>query len=948
MKRLIRLLLACLILTFTESALQAHSYSLNHIGESKGLKGISIFKFHKDRTGLMWMGTNIGICSFDGRNVTNYEIDCMPPQSIVTDVAESPEGHIIFCCANGLYKVDKKTGSCVRIHPDIQDPTCLCRIGDELFIGSGHGLWSCKKDGTSELILLEKNNISKSNIVNHIVYDGDGKIWISTNSNICSLDMNSRKITKYSLPPEIRADHLQQIVRLGHKLYIGTMNYGIISFDTKTKEYAKYDAGIRCNVISDITTDGEKLLYVATDGHGAFIVDTQQDRIIRRFGLDTPDFPLSSNSIYTFWKDSQSGIYWFGFFEDGFCYNFHTEPTFHIYMFKDIDTKGMHVRSFAIHKDEKLIGTRNGLYFISERRNLTRYYPPETTGSGIITDVIRFGGKYVVSTYGNGLYILDPQTLEISNARFTEELRHGRCGRLLLSPEEDYLFALSDLGIYTFDKEFQLVDAFTNKNSELPDSYFTDMIFDQEQKGWIASLERLSIYDPTNHTIQSHGFAEDFFNEKGELGFSLCRNGDILAYSRDNVYRTKSDLSSFSTIDLYQRFGLKQLFFFIETADHHFWVGTDKGLFLFDKDFKHFRHLNESDNLPSLRFNKQEYQWTGHDTLWMANQRGLVYITKKEYQKIPDKTFEHVMLNDLRLGQDDADLQDTEDVNRTKTIRLTWNPLEFPDIGDGNFFRFKLMQLDYKPLSGRFYEWAFDRSGFIPAYEDEPVEIKKVSLGTHTLKVRVAGYPKTEEAYTVTCRLSLLFYAECVILLFFISSAVYLLWVRNKQHRLKELLRQKHELELHIIQEKTAKRVQTEEQDRQKTEKAQSMYQKVKLSDEEYALLYKKVKTYMEEKRPYINSELRLSDLAQAIGHPTAHLSQMFNAYTKQNFFDFVNRYRIEKFKRDIKDPAYGKFTITAICEQCGFKRSTFFSVFKRFENCTPTEYMEQHDIRRK
>lgn len=939
----------CLTCVFiTAFALRAYPYTVNHISETKGLKGISIFKFYKDQNGLMWIGTNIGICSFNGRTVTNYDIDCMPPQSIVKDVIESPEGDILFCCANGLYQVDKKTKTCLHIQPEIQSPTSICKIGDMIFIGSEHGLWFYKKGKAAEVILIEKNNISKSNIINDLAYDGDKGIWISTNSNISYLNTENKQITKYNIPNEVKADHLQTIALVNGKLYIGTLNYGIVCFDTKTKEYTNYDVGIRSNVISDLSTDGKKLLYVATDGNGAFIVDVQENKITRHFNLNSREYPLCNNSTYTFWKDDRLGIYWFGFFEDGFCYNFHTDPSFKVYKFKDVDTRGMSVRSFVIHDNNMLLGTRNGLYFISPGQDFTRYFPPEETGSGIITDMTFFAGMYVFATYGNGLYTLDPRTLKLSNMQFAEALRHGRCGRLVTSPGDKYLLALSDLGIHVFDQEFRLVRTYTSHNSELPDSYFIDMIFDNEHKGWISSLERLSIYDPTNRTIQSHGFDKNFFNEKGELGFSLCKNGEILVFSRDNVYRPKSDLSGYSTIDLYQRFGLKQMYSIVETDDNHFWVTTDKGLFLFDKDFKNFRQMNECDDLPSLRFNKQAYQWTEDGTLWFGNNRGLVYITQEEYRRIAKKTFEPVIMHELKQGNTDIDLQDTEDINKDKHISLAWNPIGFSGFGHGNFFSFKLLQLDYKPLSGRFYEWKFDDSEFKPANEDETIKIDHVSLGTHILKVRVAGYANTEAAYTVKCNLSLYFYIECLAYLSLIAITIYLFRLRKKQRRLKELYRKKHQLDLIIMREKTAKRVQTEEQDRQKTEKAQSMYQKVRLSNEEYALLYKRVKAYMEENHPYINSELRLSDLAQAINAPTAYLSQMFNAYTKQNFFDFVNRYRIEKFKRDIKDTAYNKYTITAICELCGFKRSTFFSVFKRFENCTPTEYMERNNIRRK
>ena len=74
----------------------------------------------------------------------------------------------------------------------------------------------------------------------------------------------------------------------------------------------------------------------------------------------------------------------------------------------------------------------------------------------------------------------------------------------------------------------------------------------------------------------------------------------------------------------------------------------------------------------------------------------------------------------------------------------------------------------------------------------------------------------------------------------------------------------------------------------------------------------------------------------------------MFNHYLHQNFFDFINAYRVEEFKRKAVSEKYSQYTIAAISETCGFKRSTFFATFKKFEQCTPTDWLNQHRTSKK
>jgi AraC-like DNA-binding protein len=97
---------------------------------------------------------------------------------------------------------------------------------------------------------------------------------------------------------------------------------------------------------------------------------------------------------------------------------------------------------------------------------------------------------------------------------------------------------------------------------------------------------------------------------------------------------------------------------------------------------------------------------------------------------------------------------------------------------------------------------------------------------------------------------------------------------------------------------------------------------------------------YMEAYTPHRNSELSLTMLAGQIGMSRNQLSEVINNNIGCNFYDFVNKFRIEDVKQLMADPKYKDFTILAIAYEAGFpSKSTFNSVFKKFTGLTPSEY---------
>lgn len=104
--------------------------------------------------------------------------------------------------------------------------------------------------------------------------------------------------------------------------------------------------------------------------------------------------------------------------------------------------------------------------------------------------------------------------------------------------------------------------------------------------------------------------------------------------------------------------------------------------------------------------------------------------------------------------------------------------------------------------------------------------------------------------------------------------------------------------------------------------------------------LLNKLRSFMENKKPYHEPELTLTSLAAQVEIGRNQLSELINIGTGGNFYDFVNKYRVEEVKQLMENPKFKDYTLLAIAFEAGFpSKSTFNSIFKKFTGFTPSEY---------
>ena len=128
--------------------------------------------------------------------------------------------------------------------------------------------------------------------------------------------------------------------------------------------------------------------------------------------------------------------------------------------------------------------------------------------------------------------------------------------------------------------------------------------------------------------------------------------------------------------------------------------------------------------------------------------------------------------------------------------------------------------------------------------------------------------------------------------------------------------------------------------------KATFKYEKSGLHETMASEIYSNLKDLMEVNSFYKNEELSLVELSKRLKVHPNHLSQVINEKEGTNFYNYINKLRINEFIRIASLPENKKYTKIALAYDCGFStKSTFNKHFKLHTGKTPTEFFNSSRI---
>jgi len=96
----------------------------------------------------------------------------------------------------------------------------------------------------------------------------------------------------------------------------------------------------------------------------------------------------------------------------------------------------------------------------------------------------------------------------------------------------------------------------------------------------------------------------------------------------------------------------------------------------------------------------------------------------------------------------------------------------------------------------------------------------------------------------------------------------------------------------------------------------------------------KRARQYMEEKYSY---PITVEDVAAYTGISRSHLFRLFRSVEKMSPKEYLLDYRIRQACQLLKQT---DLSVQSIAHSVGFEDNLYFSkVFKKYKNCTPSEY---------
>lgn len=103
-------------------------------------------------------------------------------------------------------------------------------------------------------------------------------------------------------------------------------------------------------------------------------------------------------------------------------------------------------------------------------------------------------------------------------------------------------------------------------------------------------------------------------------------------------------------------------------------------------------------------------------------------------------------------------------------------------------------------------------------------------------------------------------------------------------------------------------------------------------SEESCPLAISNLENYMNEKKPYLNPRLKITDMTAGLNTNRTSLSLLINRTYGMNFNRFINRYRLKELERLKANPAYSQYDEMELIALAGFSDYRGYKRFKKRE----------------
>ena len=670
-----------------------------------------------DSNNHMWIGTyGGGLKRYDGLNIETYSHDPFSKSSIsnstIYDLVFNQNQGLWIATQNGVNLLNPKTKTFSLFNPTSETISVhtLCEINNDVLVVGTHqkGIYffntitkTFDKIGIPELI--DENGL----LINDIVVDQLGRIWVGTNYGIFTVDKNVMMLSRVSFKgsenknPNNTEALSFEIDHIGN-IWIGTVDDGLFkilpggvnNFDVEHYEISK-------KRIFSIKEYDNKYMLLGSENDGLFFVSFDGEVLKRYLKEKGNEFGVQSNSIWSILCDNKNRI-WLGSYDQGLV---KFDPNHFKFQFLQ-NNSGGNIRPFplsisSIVKDNKdriwFSSVDNGVYVYDTLNGEYIHLndPENKIAKGFnsldITSLFIDSQQNIwIASWYNGLYLLVNGTKNFININ-TDSIPNKLMSNRVVSFSEDsskVIWIGTFLGgLHSYDIRTGELIHYNNEqfiDLELDKGNIRKIIVDAFDNVWLGTRKGLFKYNPKTKVVTS-------MNEKIEsviknfgsnfIVFSIYEDTNNIIWIGTDGYGLLSYSPNEDKITWHgegKEIRNMSINSVTQTYDGSFWLGTDNGLIRYNSDTDEYRVFDRSDGLLNNNVNRNSF-FNEQNTLYFGTISGINFFNPIEIPKnesLPKLTFQKLKISNNEISvSDNSPLKKT--LNQLDTLVLTHNQSSF-------------------------------------------------------------------------------------------------------------------------------------------------------------------------------------------------------------------------------------------------------------------------------
>ena len=576
-------------------AQRTHVYTIN-----EGLSSSLINSITVDSKGFLWLSGENSLDVFDGvrfHNIRNLNEKGQRLFDTANLVKEEADGLFWLATSNGLLLYDKYKNDFQRIMLSRQEPKSGYSVvqvtdmpgTDYVFLAtSGYNsyLYNKKEKAVDTLLSARYNAIINNPMVVKSIVASDGFLWVFTNSReLFRISIKDVKSKPVHISDEavrvLSANAIQDVCEdpSTGNILIGTSNQGLLIYDRKDDvlRTARSSSNLSVSAIL-IRKNGQ--VVVGTDGNGLWTFDRGTEQL-QQWRLEEANLDTDKGKVHSLKEDGKGNIL-AALYMKGLLVIPNFMPLFRYY---PIVAEGGVKNSTCI---TTLCRDNNGVYWIgtdgcgmfscdnSDLSNARQLQPAQ--GIDIITSsAIDSKGALWVGTYGKGLWKRENGVFVVPT--YANELRDQQIMAIVNDPKAGLLYVGTN-GNGVFELNPTKGECKRPGEIQLSNLWINTLYIDNKHNLWIGSA------------------------------------GSLVRYNIDNK---QSEQIEFDGI-------LSSLFYSMVQKDDKLYVGTNKGLLIYEYKTSKVEIIDQASGL--IDSNVKAVAVVGNE-VWMSSINGISRLDTK-------------------------------------------------------------------------------------------------------------------------------------------------------------------------------------------------------------------------------------------------------------------------------------------------------------------------------